>query len=286
MCCTIGDVTSSLSDTLIYVGEGKRDGKIVHVMAYQNTAVTFDGEPNAMILPFPTSTPMGPENMVDTKSFGSFLEDISNASKHVMKSRSLYASDSMKGGPAAASIAQVFDSGSYTVILADHVKQIPEALNRVPENKRPKVSLNFLFNYGRMYPNQPIVICCWAGRLEAEPILWWYEPTDPTNLFIPTMDAHDGKAPNVEEDVFADHIISVGSVNAKDGAEVSYTSKIADGLKGLFPKFVHGTRLNYTVKNGDMFVAVADLKTNGDVFIKRGTSVNQFHMKERMLGWH
>lgn len=31
----------------------------------------------------------------------------------------------------------MFDVGSYTVVLADHAKQVPEALTRVPENKRP-----------------------------------------------------------------------------------------------------------------------------------------------------
>jgi len=35
-----------------------------------------------------------------------------------------------------------------------------------------------------------------SGYVDAEPLLWWYEPSDEENLFIPTMDAHDGGPPN------------------------------------------------------------------------------------------
>jgi hypothetical protein len=50
----------------------------------------------------------------------------------------------------------VFYVGSYTVILAENVKQIPEALTRVAVSKRPKISSNFLIGFDKLYPGQPV----------------------------------------------------------------------------------------------------------------------------------
>jgi len=109
-----------------------------------------------MILPFPTNKSMGPENIIDTSKFSGFLKDIAEATKQRLfrRSRGLV----MCAGN--SKMAQVFDVGSYTVILASNAAQIPEALTRVPEYKRPKVSTRFLIQFGMMYPRQPIALCC------------------------------------------------------------------------------------------------------------------------------
>lgn len=275
MCICIGK--SEMSDTRIYVGEATRNGTPVHVLAYQNSAIS--GEPNAMILPFPTSVKMDQDNILDTTKYPTFLKDISEATKRNMKtlgSRS-YASFSL--GPAA----EVFDVGSYTVVLADDVGQIPEALQRVPEHKRPMISPKFLYGFGKLYPNQPIAVCCWSGNIEAEPLLWWYKPTDFSTLFIPTMDAHDGNAPVVGVDVNTDHLISVG-LNSKSftrPAKVDYKSVLSKEAQELLPQTakVFGLKLDDRLPNGDCFVKTATDKAT----IVPNLLRDRFH--QPMYGW-
>jgi hypothetical protein len=261
MCITTARAT--LSNTQLYVGEGRYNGEYVHVLAYSNKASALPrdwnsvAEPNAMVLPFPTSTEMTQKNMIDTTQFKSFLKDISKASKYVAKTLG-YDDDRIAfNSRGLMKSAQVFSLGSYTVVLAEDVNQIPEALTRVPEKKRPKISDEFLAGYGNLYPNQPIAVCCWEGTIEAEPLLWWYKPTNKDTLFIPTMDAHDGGPPDVNASVRADHMISVGSDdNGRIGHhyQVRYTDRLTREVQQLLPSYVYGTKLKATVKNGDMFV--------------------------------
>jgi hypothetical protein len=195
--------------------------------------------------------------MIDTRQFKSFLKDISKASKYVAKTLGFDSDDLRLNSRGLTKSAQVFSIGSYTVVLAEDVNQIPEALTRVPEKKRPKITDQFLAGYGNLYPNQPIAVCCWEGTIEAEPLLWWYKPTNKDTLFIPTMDAHDGGPPDLNAMVKADHMISVGSVNDDRVGHhfpVRYTDRLTKEVQNLLPSYVHGTKLKATVKNGDMFV--------------------------------
>ncbi len=258
MCMTTSRAT--LSNTQIYVGEGYHNGEYVHVLAYQNKAASHPrdwnsvAEPNAMVLPFPTSQEMSEENMIDTRPFKSFLKDISWASKYVMKTLGVE-TNSARG--ISLKSAQVFSLGSYTVVLAENVWQIQEALTRVPEKKRPTISNEFLAGYDKLYPNQPIAVCCWEGTIEAEPLLWWYKPTNKDTLFIPTMDAHDGGPPDVNAKVNSDHQISIGSAdNSRIGHvyQVRYTDRLSREVQQLLPSYVYGTKMKGLVKNGDIFV--------------------------------
>jgi hypothetical protein len=283
---------ANFSTTKVYAGEARLDGKYVHVVAYQNNAESqVDWQPNAMVLPFPTNVPMGRDNIINTSSFKGFLQDITNASKLVMKSLG-----GRRGFSASLGMADalVFESGSYTVILAESVLQIPKALLQVPEDKRPDLSYRFVLGFQKLYPDQPLAICCWKGSVEAEPLLWWYEPKDKGTLFLPTMDAHDGNAPNPEANVSTDHIVSVGSnilgdTYSRKNNRVNYTDKIPSQVKQLLPDYVYGSELPHTMKNGDMFVKTSDLKM-GDKFkvptIKRGMTSNNTHTDLPMYGWH
>lgn len=273
MCCTFEK--SEMSDTKIYVGEAQKNNKLVHVLAYQNKA-TSKG-PNAMVLPFPTKVKMGPANVIDTRPFKYFLDDITEANRQITKGmRRLGSVDSLDRG------VQIFDVGSYTVLLADSVYHIPWALSEVVEEKRPDVRVNFLHGYNKLYPKQPIAMCCWNGAIEAEPLLWWYEPSDPSKLFIPTMDAHDGQAPKVGAQVRTDHHISVGTVG--HGHTVRYRDNLPDDVRALLPKFVAGTRVKDVLPNDDSFVKTSTLtlKTwldTADVLIDR------HGLTSRMYGW-
>jgi len=269
MCCTFSK--SVMTNTQIYVGQASKNGKLVHLLAYQNKAVS--NKPNAMVLPFPTDVAMSEDNIIDTSKFKNFLKDITHASQITTLSSNRNFNDALIGSSFAKSMpAKVFDIGSYTIILAENVNQIPEALTRVPEDKRPEVRLPFLKGYGKLYPNDPIAVCCWNGSIDAEPLMWWYEPRDPETLFIPTMDAHDEKAPLVGELVKTDHIISVGSTTGNRGNKVVYfRSKIPNDIKELLPNSAHGVKLPALMPNGDCFVKTASLQTNDDIY-KNGQS--------------
>jgi len=306
MCCTIGEVETHLTNTRIYVGEAMKNDKLVHVLAYQNKAESANGVPNAMILPFPTSQKMGQDNVLNTEKYKDFLDNITDASqRHTKSARRSLGVDSVDFD--LDERAEVFDVGSYTVILAEHVSQVPEALNRVAIEKRPKVSRSFLAGFAELYPNQPVALCCWAGgQVLPEPLLWWYEPTDPENLFIPTMDAHDGGPPNLDAMVDTDHIISVGSAMHPMGSPVSYRigyveSRLPTHAASLLPTRVYGHRPGYRSKNGDSFVSVANLRSSTKtglytagtgVMIKRGVRLHKAttsplvtHSEQRMDGW-
>ncbi len=287
MCCTIGDVEAVLTGTKIYVGEAILNGKYVHVLAYQNIAETPAGHPNAMVLPFPTDKPMTKNNVIPALGFRSFLDDIADASRERYLSRGLDDFDDIVLGCAVSMPpAQVFSAGSYTVILADHVAQIPEALTRVPNNQRPTIHTQFLLRYGAMYKKQPIAICCWNGYIEPEPLLWWYEPTNKGSLFIPTMDAHNGYAPDLEALVKTDHIISVGSNIDPTGDKVNYSDTIPDNVIQLLPSRVHGYRPPTMVKNGDMFVNIMEMKSKDyGLSIKRGSDIEHINFQDQMRGW-
>jgi hypothetical protein len=287
MCCTFTE--SKMSNTRIYVGEAQRQGKLVHVLAYQNTAIS--NRPNAMVLPFPTNgTRMGQENVIDTRKFKNFLQDISNASKHITKSFDRRSMRLGSRGDDSDSLAEVFDSGSYTIVLATNVWQIPEALSRVPAEKRPNVTSDFLIGYNELYPEQPIAVCCWNGAIEAEPLMWWYEPGNKERFFIPTMDAHSGKAPKVGEKVDTDHIISVGSTTGNVGSTVTYSQarSIPADVKDLLPLSVHGKRLPGRLENGDCLVKTAALHSTREQMFSGGApavEITRGNFTTVMNGW-
>lgn len=273
MCCSLEE--SNMSSTKLYVGEARKNGKLVHVLAYQNKAQSKG--PNAMVIPFPTNEMMSHINVIDTSDFKSFLDEITESSRLITKS---FDRRSLSLGSDSLYEAQVFEVGSYTVLLAQHASQIEDALGKVSKDKRPKVSLNFLKGYAALYPNMPIAICCWSGQVEAEPLLWWYEPRDGTRLFIPTMDAHNGEAPVLGSTVETDHIISVGSVNNIDGHEVKYTDKIPDSVKELLPSQVWGKHLPYRMENADCYVDIVALRNKQVPDLTRGLDYSH-----PMSGW-
>lgn len=292
MCIT--SAPARLSKTLIYVGEGRRGNQDVHVLAYQNNATNDSPGPNAMVLPFPSAESMSEENVVDTRKFKSFLKDIINASKMQMRTLGMDSRNMTKG--IALNAAKVFNVGSYTVVLAESVWQIPEALTRVPENRRPTMSDYFLHGYGELYPNQPIAVCCWDGQIEAEPLLWWYVPQNKDRFFIPTMDAHDGKPPRTFAAVETDHIISVGSVDPdRIGRHfrINYTDALSPDIMTLLPQYTYSTKMGSTYLNGDMFVETGKLCAGSKSYkdipkAKRGITFEDAQSQSRdfeMYGW-
>lgn len=90
---------STMANTTLYAGDAEWKQRYVHVLAYQNTAKSSG--PNAMVLPLP-ATHLGPDNVVDTRSFPLFLADISLATHSISRTRGLVAPQ-----PAAAAVFDV-----------------------------------------------------------------------------------------------------------------------------------------------------------------------------------
>ena len=270
---------SKMSDTLLYVGEASRNKKTVHVLAYQNKAINKTSAPNAMILPFPACTPMDERNVIDTTNFKSFLTDIAEATKY--QGKLLGSRGFSRRYESLGDDALVFDVGSYTVVLAENVFDIPKALTKVPEDKRPNLSTRFLEGFDKLYTDQPVAVCCWNSKVEAEPLLWWYEPEDVNTLFVPTMDAHDGAPPDLKVNVYADHTISAGSAIKSMGAPIRYRDKIPKDVMNLLPTNVQGTKWNTLMKNGDSFIKTDEVRTK-----KYGAVITRGSQDYEMFGWY
>ena len=244
MCMTAS--AAELTNTLLYAGEGTYKGRDVRVIAYQNTAKSVG--PNAMILPIPTREELTPENVIDTRSFSHFLKDIIDPFKTryrgaVLNSRSFSKS------------IQIFNSGSYTVVLAKDITDVPNVLPLLPEDRRPDVSQAFADGFKRLYGDWPVALCCWNGTVEAEPLLWWYVPESKDSLiFSPAMDSHDGTAPKPGTPVMVDHYVTFGMNGALNGHEVRYTQAIPADVRGLLPSRVRGAHVQDVLPNADFFM--------------------------------
>ena len=246
MCMSLSQ--AEFSQTRLYAGEAKLEGKYVHVIAYQNSAQS-EG-PNAMVLPLPAAVMPGPENVVDTRTFKGFLAEMERATRVSWPSASRSARLGLPG-PAA-----VFDVGSYTVVLAEKPADVANALASVPEEKRPALNPDLLAAFDELYPGWPIAVCCWNGRIKAEPLLWWFEPMHPGWLFLPALDAHDGKAPDPDAIVYVDHFIAFGSTLEPLGDNVLYGSAgLPPIAAALLPPKVRGTKVKKGLPNADVWRA-------------------------------
>jgi hypothetical protein len=250
MCITLSHAT--LTHTELYAGEARRGDIDVHVLAYQNRAKT-DG-PNAMVLPIPAAVLPGPENVIDTRRFRHFLEDIQLASLRPRR-------PSLSLGMQSIAGAQVFDVGSYTIVLSESPRSVARALEVVAPERRPALNPDVLDAFEEFYPGWPLALCCWDGDIQAEPLLWWYEPRMPDWLFAPALDGHDGRRPRIDEAVLVDHRLAFGSTRNPTGNRVRYQDSVTSrtGVADLLPKQVHGTALAGRIPNGDFWLPTGAL---------------------------
>jgi len=258
MCCTLRP--AELSKTILYAGEAMRNGQLVHVLGYQNRAKNRYNGPNAMILPFPAIGAMGPSNCLETTGLRWLMNDLASAVhiERMMKSASM--SRGIRLGSSARTLA-VFDSGEYTVVLADDARDIPSALDRVHEAKRPELNEEIFDAYTKWYPEWPIALCCFQSKqeVEAEPLLWWFEPRDEKVLFAPALDAHSGNAPDLTEHVRVDHSVVFGSTRNSRGAPVRFRREVPKHITGFIADRVVGREFQTALTNGDFAIPVERL---------------------------
>lgn len=251
MCLTFG--RSEMSNTIVYAGEALRGGRLVHVLGYSNKAKSLSG-PNAMILPIPSAVPLTEKNAIDTTYAKNLLKDCSTAVTRDLKG----ASDSFGGNSRGMRSMKAirFDVGSYTVVVGQNASDVHNVLQTVDISKRPKINEAILSAYARLYPEWPIAVCCFNADVAPEPLLWWYEPKDPSRLFAPGLDGHDGDVPNLKSLVRREHVVVFGSTFHPKGHMVHYQDDLSDEIATLFPMKVIGAPIRHNTRNGDWYVPV------------------------------
>lgn len=286
---------AKFSDTIVYAGETEMNNMLLHMLGYQNTAQSFatagqkkeqynfdwsfiktgkreeKATGNAMVLPIPAKGKMGPENLLDTSNCLHFLKDMENAVRPRYRSATR---GGMEKGIASLNSVQVFESGIYTVVLANPDSDsydIDNAIRQqVPEEKRPEINLPFLEVFTSYYRDWWIAVCCFNNKeaATAHPLLWWYEPMFEKALFAPALDAHDGLPPQLGKQVHVDHTLVVSShklfkdnKNFLDVSPVRYRDPAAENFKGFLPNFVMGKQYKDTsMVNGDFVLLVDEVR--------------------------
>lgn len=269
MCCTLQPAV--LTDTTVYAAEVRHPTEgLVHVVGYQNTAFSKPGQPNAMLLPIPALPgSVTQDNVVNAVGFKGILKEYAEAVTRLEPRRRSMSMNSLRSDGLdevyGAKGFKVFESGSYTVVLAKSAKYLAEGAKEVPVNKRVAVSQVFANALEAIYPEWPIALCCFEGAVdEAEPLFWWYKPKNPEELLAPAIDAHDGNPPNLSNLVKRDHALAFAS-SESDRTEdyrlrnaIDYT--VPTEHRWLFSARVCGVNLRGVTKNGDFTLPVTRVR--------------------------
>jgi len=227
---------------------------------------------NAMILPIPDD--VASIEVIDTTTCPSFLKDIRSAL--TPRSRGgLLGADSVRRGSKSVEV-RIINFDVYTIVIAKNAGAMRKALasDAVPADRRPALNADMIKAYTKWYPGWAIAVCCFnnADAKEAKPLLFSYEPSkqaNPDDFFVPTLDAHDGKVPNLTARVDVDHTVFVATKDmASNRATTVYyrDSGVAPGIAELLPKAVMGKVLRGDMINGDIIFRRSDLaagKFNG-----------------------
>jgi len=242
MCVTLSP--ANLTNTIVYA---HRMANGQHVMGYQNKASSPVqwGVPafNAMILPIPAKGDMGQENAVDLRSDPDILKDYAKAT-------SLSRGMKVRGAAAMLNSVSVFKTGSYEVVMAKQPRLIPSVVKEL--HPEIKVGEELMEAYGRWYRGWHVAVCFFSGTVEAEPIMFTYEPKFPNFLFAPTLDAHTGGVPASWAEL--DHTIVFGS--GDNGNKVHRPHPTPSTLTPYFPSHVKGFKPPSRVLNGDYWFPI------------------------------
>jgi hypothetical protein len=274
MCITTDK--AELTKTKVYAGIATLDDQEVHVLCYANQVKS--SKPNAMILPIPTQK-IEQNNFIDTREFSGFLNSIALQSIRSDRRSRGFKSDSIT---LSYKSVQVFDSGSYTCIVADQASDISSVFQSLPEKKRPTIKQELLNFFSEKYPSDKwkFLCCCWEGNIIPEPIMLYYVPSESDVVYLPMLDSHDGTPPK-DSIVKTDHTVMFGYHGDKDNIDISYMDLSAK-VKSLIPTTSIGKNMPRVKNNGDLYVLSDDLKSfkfisnSSDTFNVGLTSFNVF----------
>lgn len=256
MCCSMAP--AQFSGTIVYVGEVQHPVHgLVHVLGYQNTVVNLAAEgPNAMILHIPAGVAMTQSNFIDTSRCKNILRDMVEALRPRPRGRSgAYQTRSIAS---AVAPVHVFDLDVYTVVLSEDASLIPEALSRVPEEKRPAVNQRLFDYYSAEFPGWSVALCCFNNReaSSAAPMLMQYKPMDERTMHWPALDSHTGEVPDVNGQVDVSHWIIAGShrMDPDAGVVVDYRGGCNPDVSAFLPDRVIGREFKMPMQNGDFTI--------------------------------
>ena len=224
-----------------------------HFIAYSNRVENLSGKPNAMILPIPGETK--PEWFHNTETYKDFLDEITEKCAFERYFPML----SMRS---AKGILQKFELGMYSVGLSNNFEGIQQFLSELPENKRPEVSEELQKFFKEKYAGWSFAICTFDSEktIDAQPIAFEYKPFAFDLLYFPTMDGHDGKAPEIGDLVNSDHTFiyeHTGSVNETLMQDsVHLNAKVPDFLQDRKYRSIYRSG---RVKNYDTYINVTKM---------------------------
>lgn len=253
----LSSAPARFNDTLLYAGVAPSGA---HVIGYQNTATNLAVGANCMMLPMQSLDPMGPANILDTRSCKNILRDMRTAlmpvSKGLTRGGGSFALDSMS--------VQVFDHDIYTIALGLVGADFGRALASVSPDRRPSISREILDFWARHYRGYHLALCCFNNRdaQQAAPMLWCYNPAVPETLVAPAVDGHDGHAPRPGAPVDLDHFLMASCPDISQAAEISYTDRIPAPLRAVLPTRAVGQSYEgYEGPNGDFLIDTGRLRS-------------------------
>lgn len=216
-----------------------------HLLSYKNIVKNRAGVPNCMLLAIPGKVTK--EDFIDTTSFGDFFKDFETS---MPRERSLSKSFATLDFSEPVHLTL----GLYEILIAENAKDIPGAIEKISQEKRPEIDQELINWFSNYYAGWNIVLCCFNENIESQPIMFTYEPKDPDFLYFPAVDSH-GETPDLEEFVEVDHSLYYNGSHF----DVVYSKEVPNYM----PKSLSMT--HYTdvkMRNGDWFFDIKNHKLN------------------------
>ena len=191
--------------------------------------------------------------LLNTTSTPSLLRNIHDAVKKPVEAVPIAETAGRYGGGGHGIYFLKFDI--YDIIVAQNAQDLPSALSQITEGKRPKIN-DDVFDALQDWYQCPIAVCCFNTLQtgESSPLAFTFQPLDPGNLLVYTLDAHDGKPPNVGRTVHLDHTIFVGSylTDKEKCATIKFSDKnMAADLRPYVLDHAMGMTVSDYMQNGD-----------------------------------
>jgi hypothetical protein len=230
-----------------------------HFIAYSNSVKNLSGKPNAMILAIPGKTKSSWFH--NTEKYKDFLTEIAEKAtiEHWIGSKSR----GLKSKGVTLSFEQ-FELGMYTIGLADSFDGAEDFINSLPDNKKPEVGEELKNFFKTEYAGWSFAVCCFDSTkaIDAQPIAFEYTPFNKDFLYFPSLDAHDGEAPDLTKSVRTDHTIIFEHTGYRNVEQTYYMESIK--LDAPVPEFLQERKyrlahMNGLAKNGDTFIKISEM---------------------------
>lgn len=214
-----------------------------HLMSYTNKAKNLSGKKNSMILPIPGK--LNKEWFYDTSEYNEFVKDIE-------RQANVNSEEILSRGMRSKTLSfEEFEVGFYNVVTTNDISKLVERLGVYG----PEISSELINFFKEHYKGWNFVCCIFDGdkEMDAQPIMFEYEPFDYEWVYFPTMDSHTGGAPDLNARVSLDHTLiteqyGLQGFNIKD---VKFKQEVPEILKRR--KYV-SSKFNTTLPNGDIYI--------------------------------